>query len=172
MKIVLSEHVDHLGERGEIVSVAPGYARNYLLPKRLAKLATPGNMRVLQQERRVWEVKESKAVEQAQAMAKRLAAVDLGVTKKAGESGTLYGSVTSAEIAELLEAKGIQVDRRKLVLNAPIKSVGTHEIAIRLHRKVKATITVVVLSDRVHEPLAESDDAPQDDEPDYDRDSE
>ena len=123
-------------------------------------------------ERRVWEVKESKAVEQAQAMAERLAAVDLGVTKKAGESGTLYGSVTSAEIAELLEAKGVQVDRRKLVLNAPIKSVGTHEIAIRLHRKVKATITIVVLSDRVHEPLVESDNAPQDDEPDYDRDSE
>ncbi len=148
MKIVLSEHVDHLGERGEIVSVAPGYARNYLLPKRLARKATPGNMRVLEQERRVWEIKEARVVDEAQAMAERLADLELSVTKKAGESGTLYGSVTNVEIAELLRAKGVEVDRRRIVLHEPVKTLGTHGISIRLHRKVTAEVTLHVASEQ------------------------
>ena len=147
MKVVLSEHVDHLGERGEIVSVAPGYARNYLLPKRLAMKATPGNMRVLEQERRVWEVKEGRVVGEAQAIADRLAGIELSVTKKAGHGGTLYGSVTNIEIAELLRAKGVEVDRRRIVLQEPIKSLGDHGISIRLHRKVAAEITLHVASE-------------------------
>ena len=148
MKVVLSEHVDHLGQRGEIVSVAPGYARNYLLPKRLAMKATPGNMLVLKQERRVWETKEARAVDEAQAMAERLAAVELSVTKKAGESGTLYGSVTNVEIAELLGAKGVEVDRRRIVLHEPVKTLGSHGISIRLHRKVTAEVTLHVASEQ------------------------
>ncbi len=148
MKVVLSEHVDHLGERGEIVSVAPGYARNYLLPKRLAMKATPGNMRMLEQERRVWEVKEGRVVDEAQAMAERLAGVELSVTKKAGEGGTLYGSVTNVEIAELLRAKGVEVDRRRIVLREPVKTLGSHAISIRLHRKVKAEVTLHVASEQ------------------------
>ncbi len=158
MKVVLSEHVDHLGERGEIVSVAPGYARNYLLPKRLAMKATPGNMRVLEQERRVWEVKEGRVVDEAQAMAERLADLELNVTKKAGEGGTLYGSVTNVEIAELLRAKGVEVDRRRIVLREPVKSLGTHGISIRLHRKVTAEVSLHVASDGRQSEPSEQDD--------------
>ncbi len=158
MKVVLSEHVDHLGERGEIVSVAPGYARNYLLPKRLAMKATPGNMRVLEQERRVWEVKEGRVVGEAQAIADRLAGIELSVTKKAGDGGTLYGSVTNIEIAELLRAKGVEVDRRRIVLQEPIKSLGAHGISIRLHRKVKAEITLHVASEGQPSEPSEQDD--------------
>ena len=94
MKIVLREHVEHLGRRGEVVSVAAGFARNYLLPKRLAMLATPGNLQVIEHQRRVWEVKEAREVNEAQRLAQRCAELRLSVTKKAGQSGTLYGSVT------------------------------------------------------------------------------
>lgn len=163
MKVVLSEHVDHLGERGQIVSVAPGYARNYLLPKRLAMKATPGNMRVLEQERRVWESKEVRVVDEAQAMADRLAGLELSVTKKAGESGTLYGSVTNVEIGDLIRAKGVEVDRRRIVLHEPIKTLGTHGISIRLHRKVTAEVTLHVVSEQ-GEPSAPSELREPDDE--------
>ncbi len=163
MKVVLSEHVDHLGERGEIVSVAPGYARNFLIPKRLAMKATPGNMRMLEQERRVWEVKEGRVVDEAQAMAERLADLELNVTKKAGEGGTLYGSVTNVEIAELLRAKGVEVDRRRIVLHEPVKTLGTHGISIRLHRKVTAELTLHVAGEQ-GEPSPPSELREQDDE--------
>lgn len=148
MKVVLSEHVDHLGERGEIVSVAAGYARNYLLPKRLALKATPGNMRMLEQERRVWEFKETREVDDAQAMADRMGDLELSVTKKAGDSGTLYGSVTNVEIAGLMAAKGVEIDRRKIVLHEPVKTLGSHKISIRLHRKVTAEVTLLVASEQ------------------------
>ena len=144
MKIILREHVDHLGKRGETVSVANGYARNFLLPKGFAYEATPGNLKQLEHQHKRWEVKEAGAVAVAEAMAARLAAVELSVTKKAGESGTLYGSVTSVEVAELLGAQGIKVDRRKLVIDEPIKSVGEFVISLRLHRKVVGKIKLVV----------------------------
>jgi large subunit ribosomal protein L9 len=144
MKVVLREHVDNLGDRGEIVSVAAGYARNYLIPKRLALPATAGNLKTLEHQRRVWEVKEARELGEAQALADRLGAVELELKKKVGESGTLYGSVTSSEIAELLGARGIAVDRRRIVLGSPIKSVGVHEVPIRIHRKVNARIKLTV----------------------------
>lgn len=148
MKVVLCDHVDHLGERGDIVSVATGYARNYLLPKRLAMPATPGNLRTLEHRRRVWELKEAQETEAARELAGRLADVELAITKKAGESGTLYGSVTSTEIAELLAAKGIGVDRRRIVLDEPIKSVGAHEISVKLHRDVTGHVRLEVVSEQ------------------------
>jgi large subunit ribosomal protein L9 len=147
VKIVLRDHVEHLGERGDIVSVAPGYARNFLLPKGLAYLATPGNLKVLEHQRRVWEVKEAKELGEAKALAERIAALELSIVKKSGESGTLYGSVTATEVAELLSAKGIEVDRRRLVITEPIKSVGNHEIAIKLHRGVTASVKIEVQSE-------------------------
>jgi large subunit ribosomal protein L9 len=146
VKIVLCEHVEHLGERGEIVSVATGYARNFLLPKRLAMAATPGNLRTLEHRRRMWEVKEAKEVGEAQGLAQRLGDVELTVAKKAGEEGTLYGSVTMTEIAELLAAKGLDVDRRRLVVKEPIKRLGAHEISIKLHRQVSGTIKLEVVN--------------------------
>lgn len=148
MKIVLCDHVDNLGERGDIVSVAPGYARNYLLPKRLAMPATPGNLRTLEHRRRVWEAKEAQETEAARELAGQLAQVELAITKKAGESGTLYGSVTSAEIAELLAAKGIGVDRRRIVLDEPIKSVGAHEVSVKLHREVTGQVKLEVVNEQ------------------------
>jgi len=148
VKVVLSEHVDHLGDRGEIVTVAAGYARNYLIPKRLALKATPGNMRMLEQERRVWKVREARAVEEAQAMAARMGELDLSVTKKAGEKGTLYGSVTNMEIAELFKAQGVEIDRRRIVLAEPVKRLGDHAISIRLHRDVIARVTLQVVSEQ------------------------
>lgn len=144
MKLILRDHVTNLGERGEIVNVAPGYARNYLVPKGLAFEATPGNIRTIELQKKVWEAREVKVVEEAQAFAARLSAVELSVTKKAGESETLYGSVTNAEIAELLSAKGIEIDRRKIHLEEPIKSVGDFTIPVKIHPKVTAEIKLKV----------------------------
>jgi len=149
VKIVLCEHVEHLGERGEIVSVANGYARNFLLPKRLAMAATPGNLSTLEHRRRMWELKETKEVGEAQGLAQRLGDVELTVSRKAGEEGTLYGSVTMSEIAELLAAKGLDVDRRRLVVKEPIKRLGAHEISIKLHRQVSGTIKLEVVNERI-----------------------
>ena len=144
MKVILRDHVTNLGERGEIVNVARGYARNYLVPKGLAFEATPGNIRTIELQKKVWEAREVKVVEEAQEFAARLSAVELSVTKKAGESETLYGSVTNAEIAELLSAKGIEIDRRKIHLEEPIKSLGEFTIPVKIHPKVTAEIKLKV----------------------------
>jgi large subunit ribosomal protein L9 len=144
VKVILRDHVTNLGERGEIVNVARGYARNYLVPKGLAFEATPGNIRTIELQKKVWEAREVKVVEEAQAFADRLSAVELSVIKKAGESETLYGSVTNAEIAELLSAKGIEIDRRKIHLEEPIKSVGDFTIPVKIHPKVTAEIKLKV----------------------------
>jgi len=144
VKLILRDHVTNLGERGEIVNVARGYARNYLVPKGLAFEATPGNIRTIELQKKVWEAREVKVVEEAQEFAARLSAVELSVTKKAGESETLYGSVTNAEIAELLSAKGIEIDRRKIHLEEPIKSLGEFTIPVKIHPKVTAEIKLKV----------------------------
>lgn len=145
MKVILREHVDNLGERGEIVNVARGYARNYLVPKGLAFEATPGNIRTIELQKRVWEAREVKLVEEAEAFAARLAEIELSVTKKAGESETLYGSVTNAEIAELLNAEGIEIDRRKIHLEEPIKTLGEFTVPVKVHPKVTAEIKLKVV---------------------------
>ena len=145
MKIILREHVDHLGERGEIVTVAPGYGRNFLLPKGLAYLATPGNVKQIEHQRRVWTARDMKDQQDAEALAARLAALDLSVTHKAGESGTLYGAVTPIEIAALLGSKGIDIDRRKLEVSEPIKAIGEYEIGVRLHPKVSGAVKLNVV---------------------------
>jgi large subunit ribosomal protein L9 len=140
--------VEHLGERGDIVSVAAGYARNYLLPKRLALPATSGNLRTLEHQHRVWKVKEARETEEARAIADRLDSLRLLIRKKAGESGTLYGSVTSTEITHLLAAKGVEIDRRRIVLNEPIKSLGTHDVTVKLHRQVAGKVQLEVVSEQ------------------------
>ena len=144
MKVVLREHVENLGERGAIVAVAPGFARNFLFPKRLALEATAGNLKVVEHQRKLWAVKEAKEVGEAEALAAKLGAVQLSVIKKAGEGGTLYGSVTNVEIAELLAAKGIEVDRRRIVIAQPIKSVGAFEVSVKLHHKVQGAVKLQV----------------------------
>lgn len=151
MKIILREHVDHLGERGQIVNVAAGYARNYLLPKGLAYMATPGNLKQIEHQHRVWAAKDANEINEAEALATRLAQLELSVIRKAGESGTLYGSVTNSDLGELLAAKGVDVDRRKIQVEEPIKSVGTHTFHVRLHPKVNGEVKVEVVAETTAE---------------------
>ncbi len=152
MKVVLNEDVEHLGYRGDIVNVAKGYARNFLLPKKLALPATPGNLKQIAHKRRAWAALEERDAAQARELAARLAEVSLSVTKKAGETETLYGSVTSSEIAGLLESKGIEIDRRKIQLKEPIKTLGSHTVTVKLHRDVQGQVQIEVVPEQ---PVAE-----------------
>ncbi len=147
MKIILKEAVDNLGDRGSVVSVKDGYARNYLLPKGLAMRFTPGAQKVLGQERRMYDLRQLKAKEEAQAFADRITAVDLTVAKRAGDQEVLYGSVTPTDIAEMLAAKGIAVEKRKIVLREPIKKLGDYEIQIRLHHEVSPSVRLHVIKE-------------------------
>lgn len=145
MEIILREHVENLGERGEIVKVADGYARNYLLPRKLALPATLGNRKHVERERRIVEAREAKAKGQAEALAARLSVVDLTIARRVGDTDQLYGSVTAADIVEVLKEQGFEVDRRKLIFPEPIKAIGDYEVPLKLHRQVTATLTVHVI---------------------------
>ena len=148
MEVILREHVDNLGRRGEVVKVADGYARNYLLPRKLALLVTDGNKQQIERERGKFEARETEERLVAQAIAERVAGVDLEIRRKVGETEALYGSVTSSDIAHALAAKGIEVDRRKIHLQEPIKRLGEFDIPIRLQRDVTATVKVKVVPER------------------------
>lgn len=145
MKIVLREDVDKLGDRGQVVNVADGYARNFLFPKALAFPATPGNMRQIELRKKVWVVREAKETEDASKLAARIGEIKLVIAKKVGENEALYGSVTTQEIAELLKASGVEVDRRKIQLNEPIRSLGTFEVSVKIHRQVVAGVSLQVV---------------------------
>ena len=149
MKVVLRQDVDNLGDRGQIVNVAPGFARNFLFPKRLALEATPGNLRSVELQKKVWAVREKREAEDARAVAAHIAGIKVVVAKKAGEHDTLYGSVTPQEIADLLKAQGVEVDRRKIQLREPIKTLGTFEVTVKIHRQVVAPISVQVVAETV-----------------------
>src|SRR6266542_3530980 len=136
MEVILRETVDHLGKRGEVVKVADGYARNYLLPRKLALPATDGNRKHVERERKIVDSREAEEKGQAEAIAARLAAIDITIVRRVGETDQLYGSVTSADIADFLKGKGFEVDRRKLILPEPIKTVGEHNVPLKLHREV------------------------------------
>jgi len=147
MQVILREHVDNLGRRGEIVKVADGYARNYLLPRKLALLATEGNKKQIERERGKFVVKEAEEQKVAEAMAERLGALDIAIAKKVGETEALYGSVTTSDIAEALAAKGVEIDRRKLHLSEPIKRLGEFDVPVRLHPDVTAHVKVRVVAE-------------------------
>ena len=147
MEVILREHVDHLGQRGEIVKVADGYARNYLLPRKLALLVTDGNRKQVERERAKFEAKEAAEQKVAQAIADRIASVEIVIARKVGETDALYGSVTSSDIAEALAAKGFDIDRRKLQLPEPIKRLGAVDLPVKLHRDVTATVKVKVVAE-------------------------
>jgi large subunit ribosomal protein L9 len=154
MEVILRDHVDNLGRRGEIVKVADGYARNYLLPRKLALPATDGNKKHVERERAKFEAKESEERKVVEAVASRLANVELVIARRVGETEALYGSVTTADIAEGLAAKGFDVDRRKLQLADPIKKIGEFDVPIKLHRDVTATVKVKVVPEGQPEPPA------------------
>jgi large subunit ribosomal protein L9 len=147
MQIILQEDVEKLGTRGELVEVAKGYARNYLLPRKLGLEATPGNMKRLEKMRAAFALKEATEKEAAQKIAEQLAAVAITQKRKAGENDQLFGSVTSADIAEALAGKGFPVDKRKIVLDNPIKTVGEYEIPVKLHREVIVNVKLTVERD-------------------------
>ncbi len=154
MEVILREHVENLGERGEIVKVAPGYARNYLLPRKLALPATKGNRKHVERERRIVEAREAQRKGEAEALAARLTAVDLTIARRVGDTDQLYGSVTAADIVDLLKEKGFEVDRRKLILPESIKAIGDHEVPLKLHREVTAALTVHVVKEGGAQPAA------------------
>lgn len=145
MDVVLRERIEKLGDRGEVVSVKPGYARNFLLPKRKAVLATPHNLRQVEQEKAAAVRREAIEKNESEVLAQQLAEVSLQFTRKVGEQDVLYGSVTSLDIAESLHEKGFEIDRRKIDLDEPLKSPGGHNVPIKLHREVTAVVSVEVL---------------------------
>jgi large subunit ribosomal protein L9 len=147
MEVILREHVDNLGRRGEIVKVANGYARNYLLPRNLALLVTEGNKKHVERERARFDAKEAQEKGVADVIAQRIANAEIEISRKVGETDVLYGSVTSADIAEALHAKGFDIDRRKLQLHEPIKKVGEYDVPIKLHRDVTTHVKVRVVAE-------------------------
>jgi large subunit ribosomal protein L9 len=145
MEVILREHVEHLGRRGDIVKVAEGYARNYLLPRKLALAVNEGNKRQIERERKNAEARELEEKSQADAFAARLADVEVAIPRRVGENETLYGSVTSVDIASALAAKGFEIDRRKIVLAEPLKALGQVTVPIKIHRDVTAQVKVSVV---------------------------
>lgn len=144
MELLLKEDVEHLGVRGDVVKVRPGYGRNFLLPRGLAIQATPGNVKQIELQRRALLKKEATERDTATQQAELVKELTLEFARKVGEHGMLYGSVTSMDIAEAFAAKGFEIDRRKIQLKDPIKEPGEYEVPVKLHREVGASIKIVV----------------------------
>ena len=144
MELILRDDVEKLGRRGEVVNVAAGYGRNYLLPRGLAIPVNAANKAMIEKERKAWEARVAKDKEECQALADRIAELRFVAPRKVGENDALYGSVTSGDIGEFLEAKGIEVDKRRVLLDEPIKSLGEHEVKVRLHPEIQATLKLLV----------------------------
>jgi large subunit ribosomal protein L9 len=147
IEVILKEPVDNLGNRGDVVKVAPGYARNYLLPRKLALAVTEGNKRQIEAERKRALAREAEERGGAEALAARLSHVEVVVARRVGEKDTLYGSVTSADIVEALGRQGFDLDRRKVQLADPIKSLGEFSVPVKLHRDVTAQVKVLVVKE-------------------------
>jgi large subunit ribosomal protein L9 len=144
MKIILKEDVKNLGKRGEEVTVAAGYGRNFLLPKDLAVLATAKHMKQLNHQRKLMEDRNKKELKGAQDFAEKLAKIICTLKRKSGEEGKLFGSVTSMDIAEHLKEVGIDIDRKKIHLEEPLKSLGTFRVQIKLHSEVSVDLKVTI----------------------------
>jgi large subunit ribosomal protein L9 len=147
VKLILVESIHSLGEAGDLVSVKPGFARNYLLPQGKAMLATESRVKELEHKRRIAEEKAARELKDLQAVKKQLEALRIEIGARAGESGKLFGSVTAPQIAERVEAAGLPIDRRRIDLREPIKEVGEHKVAVRLLRELVAELTVVVVAE-------------------------
>jgi large subunit ribosomal protein L9 len=147
MEVILREHVDNLGSRGEIVKVADGYARNYLLPRKLALTVTDGNRKQIEREKGKFEAKEQEEKKVAEAVVERMANLEIEIARRVGETDVLYGSVTSGDIAEALAKKGFDIDKRKLHLPEPIKKLGSVDVPLKLHREVTTQVRVKVVAE-------------------------
>jgi len=147
MEVILREDIDKLGTRGQMVKVAPGYARNFLLPRKMAVAANESNKKIVEQERQAHLRRDAKVQTEAQDLAKLMSAVEITIKQKAGENDHLFGSVTSADIAAALEKQGYTIDRKKVHLDEPIKQLGDFKVAVRLHREVTVEIPVHVVKE-------------------------
>lgn len=145
MEVILREDVEKLGTRGQLVKVAPGYARNYLLPQRLAVAATESNKKIVEQERQAHLRKDAKLASEATELGKLIASAAITIKAKAGENDHLFGSVTAQDIANALEAQKFNVDRKKIVLDEPIRTLGDHKVVVKLHRDVSVEVPVSVV---------------------------
>lgn len=144
MKVILNENIETLGHIGDVVKVAPGYARNYLLPKKLAILATEGNAKALEHTKRQMAYKKDKALETAKLLGAKLEALPIVLSHKAGEEGKLFGAVTNMDIAAFLKANGFDIDRKSIVLADAIKHTGEYTVALKIHPEVTATLKITV----------------------------
>ena len=148
MEVILREHVEHLGNRGDVVKVAAGYARNYLLPRKLALAVTDNNKRQIEREKKLAAARDLEEKGQADAIAQRLMQLDIEIARRVGEHDALYGSVTSADIAQALVAKGFEIDKRKIHLPEPLKALGEVTVSIKVHREVTAPVKVTVVAEK------------------------
>ena len=155
MEVILKEDVANLGHRGDVVKVADGYGRNFLLPRKLALQATLANKAVIEQMKAAAARRSASEKAQAEELVTKLEPVAVVFTRKSGENGQLFGSVTSADIAAELEAKGFSIDRRKIQLNEPLKALGNYDVAVKLHREVTARLKVRVQGETMQEETAE-----------------
>ena len=144
MEVILREDIEKLGGRGDVVKVAPGYARNFLLPRRMAVLATDANRKIVEQERQAHLRREAKLEGEAQDLATLISGVTITIPRKAGENDQLFGSVTANDIADALATQKYTIERRRIHLDEPIRTLGEHKVAVRLHRNVTAEVTVNV----------------------------
>ncbi len=144
MDVILREDIEKVGTRGQLVKVADGYARNYLLPKKLAVAASESNKKIVEQERQAHLRRDAKETADAQELGKLMSSVKITISQKAGENDQLFGSVTSKDIAEALEKQGYTIERRKIQLDEPIKTIGDHKVVVRLHKDVTIEIPVSV----------------------------
>ena len=144
MEVILREHVDNLGRRGDVVKVAEGYARNYLLPRKLALPVTDNNKRQIERERKLAEARDTEEKAAAEAIATRLTQLEVEIPRRVGEHDALYGSVTTADIAQALKDKGFDVDKRRIALAEPLKALGETTVPVKIHRDVTAQVKVKV----------------------------
>jgi len=147
MEVILREHVDNLGRRGDVVKVTPGYARNYLLPRKLALAVTDNNKRQIDREKKLAEARDLEEKGAAEALAARITAIEVEIARRVGENDTLYGSVTSQDIAQSLKDKGFDIDKRKIVLAEPLKALGETTVPVKIHRDVTAQVRVKVVAE-------------------------
>ena len=147
MEIILREDIDKLGQRGQVVKVTAGYARNFLLPRKLAVAATEGNKKIVEQERQAHLRREAKQVSEAQDLGKMMASVAVTIHQKAGENDQLFGSVTANDVAVALEKLGYTIDRKKVQLEDPIKTLGDFKVSVRLHKDVSIDVPVHVVKE-------------------------
>ena len=148
MEVILREHIDSLGRRGDVVKVARGYARNFLLPQKLALVVTEANRQQIGREQKLAEVKDAEERATAEAYGQRLEQLEIEIARRVGDNNTMYGSVTSADLAHALESKGFEIDKRKIQLPDPIKALGELQVPVKVHRDVTAQLRVKVVAEQ------------------------